>query len=127
MDCVSLSAVAHRRRRAAAVPVHDPAWRFKCRATFTFYGDAAADASALVDRPNVSFKSRKAKHCEVLAQSKLLVFMSGCDTSGGTKRRIVECQRGMHGLNLQVVLIEQVVFGRKGEVTQARRQRTHRG
>jgi hypothetical protein len=44
----------------------DPAWRFKYPATFMFYGDAAADVSALVDRPNF-FKSREVKHCKAFA------------------------------------------------------------
>jgi hypothetical protein len=53
----------------------DSAWRFKYPATFMFYGDAAADVSALVDRPNF-FKSREVKHCKAFALFKPLALMS---------------------------------------------------
>ena len=53
----------------------DPAWRFKYPATFMFYGDAAADVSALKNRPNF-FKSTDVKQCKAFAQFKSLAMMS---------------------------------------------------
>jgi hypothetical protein len=52
----------------------DDAWRFKFPATFLFYSDAAADVSALSDRPNF-FKSWKIEHCTAFALFKPLIMI----------------------------------------------------